>query len=68
MYRETAKFVSHRLQEQTDYFKELADCDNPVKLLNCNGEFVRRTLANSTEDAQSALAALQRSYSGVSGI
>ncbi len=59
--KEALNFTSRRLQEHTDYFKELAACDSPAKLLNCNGDFLRRSLVNSIEDAQRAFLALQGS-------
>lgn len=59
--KEALNFTSRRLQEHTDYFKELAECDSPAKLLTCNGEFLRRSMVNSVEDAQRAFAALQAS-------
>ncbi|SJZ31091.1 Phasin protein [Enhydrobacter aerosaccus] len=62
--REALKFTSRRLQEQTDYFKELAECDNPAKFLSCNGEFLRKSLVNSVEDSQRAFAAIQGSLAG----
>jgi hypothetical protein len=62
--REAAKFTSRRLQEQVDYFQELAECDDPVKIFYCNGRFFQRSFANSAQDAQAAFTALQSSYNG----
>lgn len=63
--REAAKFSSRRFQEQIDYFRELAECDDPVKVMNCNGRFLQRSFTNSAQDARAAaLAALESSFGG----
>ncbi|MGD9881199.1 MAG: hypothetical protein AB7U95_13805 [Reyranella sp.] len=59
--KEASSFASRRLQEHADYFKELAECDSPAKILYCNGDFLRKSLVNSIEDAQRAFVALQGS-------
>lgn len=61
-YKEAAKFMSRRLEEQTDYLRALAKCDDPMKLMNCNSQFIMRSFTNCTEDAKAAFAALQHSY------
>jgi hypothetical protein len=63
--KEALNFTSRRLQEHAEYCKALAECDNPTKLLYCNGDFLRRSLVNSVEDSHRAFATL-RDFSAVS--
>lgn len=58
-----SRIAARRLQVQTDYVKQLAECDTPLGLLTCSSEFLQRSALMWTKDFEDAFEALRRSYS-----
>jgi hypothetical protein len=61
--KEALNLTARHLQTQTDYVRQLSQCDTPLDLITCNGEFLQKTAATWMRDVEDAFEALRRSSS-----
>lgn len=48
--QETLSASKRRLQENTEYLKNLSECKGPADVFACHGEFIRKVVSNSFDD------------------
>lgn len=61
--KEVLNLTARHLQAQTDYVRQLSECDTPLDLITCNGEFLQKSAATWMKDVEDAFEALRRSTS-----